>query len=234
MPAPNVSAQSPNSPEPSLWPPSFKAAIFDFDGTLAETWQIWQHVDEVFFAARGLEYSIEANRMLGVLGFGPGARWVIDEYGLDEKPEDICNEWQRMGREAYAREVELRPGAREYLVDLRGAGVKLALATTNDPQVMASMAPRVDVNSLFDAVVCGCEVARAKDHPDIYLEAARRLDVAPADCIVFEDIPTGIRSANSAGFATCGLRSTEPGQPVERIRELADLWLEGWGGLANR
>lgn len=217
-----------------LWPPSFAAGIFDFDGTLADTWQLWQHVDEVFFAERGLPYDQEAHKMLNVLGFEPGARWVIERYQLREDPADICDEWNRMGRALYAREVELRPGALNYLRALRGAGVPLALATTNDPQVLRSMAPRFDVYGLFDAVVCGREVLRPKDHPDIYLEAARRLGAEPTHCMVFEDIVVGTRSAKSVGMRTCGVRSTQPTQPVSELKSEADVFIDGFEGLLGQ
>lgn len=214
-----------------LWPPSFSAAIFDFDGTLAETWELWQRVDRAFFAERGLPFDEEAHHMLNVLGFGPGAAWVIERYGLKEDPADICDEWNRMGRALYASEACLRPGAARYLGALREAGVRLALATTNDRRVLDSMAPRVDVGALFDAVVCGSDVARAKDHPDIYLEAACRLGAEPGDCAVFEDILAGTRSAKAAGMRVCAVRTTEPGQPVDALRREADLFIDGWEGL---
>ena len=160
----------------ALWRPAFGAAIFDFDGTLAATEGLWEEVDRIFFGQRGIEYDALAHQTLATLGFAAGAEWVRQTYGLDEPTADICDEWNRLGHALYETRVELRPGAREYLAALRRVGVPIALATTNDPYVLSAMAPRVDVAELFDAVVCGKEVAHAtKDHPDVYLEAARRL-----------------------------------------------------------
>ncbi len=216
------------SADKALWPPSFGAAIFDFDGTLAETAWLWRRVDDIFFEERGLPYDEDSHEMLATLGFRAGAQWCIDRYGLHEDAADICDEWNRLGSELYAKEVFLRPGAREYLVALREEGVALALATTNDPHVLASMRSHVDVGELFDAVVCGREVARPKDHPDIYLEAARRVGAAPRSCIVFEDIIAGIRSAASAGMTTCGVRCADEHQDARAIRREADLFIDGW------
>lgn len=212
----------------ALWPPTFGAAIFDFDGTLAATEDLWAEVDRIYFGERGISYDELAHQTLATLGFAAGAEWVRQAYGLDEPVEDICDEWNRLGHALYATRVDLRPGAREYLCALRAAGVPLALATTNDPYVLSAMRPRVDVSELFDAVVCGKEVARPKDHPDIYLEAARRLGVAPIDCLVFEDILPGIRSAHTAGMRTCAVRSADARQPREALRRKADLWLNEW------
>ena len=71
-----------------------------------------------------------------------------------------------------------------------------------------------------------------KSKPDIYLEAAQRLGAAPEDCIVFEDITVGIRSARCAGMLTCGVRSNDPAQDAEEVREAADLFLDDWRDIA--
>ena len=213
---------------PSLWPSSFDFAIFDFDGTLSATEKLWEKVDRAFFAERGIAYTPEAHQTLATLGFTGGAHWVREEFGVRDSVEEICDEWNRMGAALYETEAVLRDGAKRYLRALRGAGIPIALATTNDPQVLASMAPRIRVDELFDAVVCGKEVGKSKDHPDIYLEAARRIGADPSRTIVFEDIIAGTRSAKSAGFMTCALRCTDPLQPREALRSEADLWLDEW------
>lgn len=218
----------------SLWPPSFDYAIFDFDGTLAATEALWEKVDRIFFGQRCIEYTPDVHQTLATLGFAAGAQWCIDTYGLRESAGDICDEWNRMGAALYASEARLRPGAEAYLTRLRSAGVPLALATTNDPQVLASMSPKVNVRELFDAVVCGHEVARPKDHPNIYLEAARRLGVDARDPavaargVVFEDILPGARSAKKAGFAVCAVGVEGASQPRRELAAAADLFIDGW------
>ena len=211
----------------TLWPPSFGAAIFDFDGTLAETWHLWRRVDEIFFATRGLEFDESASTILATLGFAEGARWCVETYRLRDEVQDIVDEWNRLGAALYETSVELRPGAEDYLRALRDRGVRLALATTNNPQVLRAM-QHVDVYGLFDEVVCGVDVARGKDHPDIYLEAARRVGAAPAGCVVFEDILPGVLSASRAGMTTVAVRCDDPRQPARELRREADLWIEGW------
>lgn len=213
-----------------LWPPTFQAAIFDFDGTLAETRRIWRHVDKIFFSSRGLEFDESASTTLATLGFAAGAQWCVERYRLREEVSDIVDEWNRLGAALYENEVELRPGAERYLRAPRGAGVCLALATTNDPHVLGAMR-NVDVYGLFDEVVCGREVAHGKDRPDIYLEAARRLGVPPQDSVVFEDILPGTLSAAQAGMATVAVRCEDPRQPVSELRHAADLWIEDWEGI---
>lgn len=217
-----------------LWPPTFSAAIFDFDGTIADTADLWHEVDIAWLAARNLPFSEEFPREISALGFVDGARYAIERYGLDERVEDICDEWNRMGRELYATRVHLRPGAERYIRALREKGVRCALATVNDPDVILSMQPNVDVEGLFDAMVCACDVSASKHEPDIYLEAARRLGAKAADCMVFEDLAVGLRSAKSVGMVTCAVRSGDLIQKVDEVRDIADLFIDGWEGVMGR
>ena len=219
-----------DAPRATLWPPSFSAAIFDFDGTLVETWHLWRRVDEIFFATRGLPFDESASVTLATLGFAAGARWCVERYRLREEVAGIVGEWNRLGAALYENEVRLRPGAEEYVRALRARGVRCALATTNDRRVLGAMR-HVDVGALFEAVVCGPEVALGKDHPDIYLEAARRLGAAPSDCVVFEDILPGVLSAARAGMSTVAVASADPRQPEAELRRAADLWVGGWEGI---
>ncbi|MEE8715529.1 MAG: HAD family phosphatase [Coriobacteriales bacterium] len=213
---------------PLLWPPTFDGAIFDFDGTIAFSSGIWEQVDREFLGERGLRYTPQFAAELSVLGFAEGSRYVVDHYHLDEDPDAICAEWNRIGARLYGERVTLRQGARAYIEALRSRGVRVALATTNDANVIDAMKPRVDADELFDARVHGAEVARSKNHPDIYLEAARRIGVRPRDCIVFEDIVPGLRAAMSTGMTGCAVRSDGRTQKVDALRSVADLWLDRW------
>ena len=198
-------------PKVTLVPPSFRAAIFDFDGTLALTDGLWRMVDEAFFARRGIPYDAEIARALSTRGFAEGAEWCIERYNLDEAPEAICAEWTETSIELYKSEVCLRPGAEDYLLYLRSLGIPLALATINDRKILAAM-QRVDIFTLFDCVVCGQEGG-----------------VGPADTIVFEDTPDAIATASAAGFLTCALEV--PGsahQDFESLRNVADAALTSW------
>lgn len=211
-----------------LWPFEFEAAIFDFDGTLASSAGVWDKVDRAFLSKRGLPYAPGYSCDLAALGFAAGARYTIDRFGLDERPEDICDEWNGLARGLYARDVKLRPGAERYVRALRGAGFPVALATTNDPEVVDSLSPRVDTRGLFDERVFGCEVAADKREPDIYLEAARRMGADPRGCVVFEDIVPGLLAARGAGMTGCAVRSDDPAQTVSDVIAAGDLYLESW------
>lgn len=214
-----------------LWPLKAEAAIFDFDGTLADTAHIWYEVDHVFLRRRNLSYPQGYGEQLAALGFEKGAQFTIDLFHLNETPQAICDEWNAIGREMYRNEVTLRPGAERYIRAVRAAGIPCALATTNDVRVLSSM-QHLDPAELFDTCVYGAEVGKGKDEPDIYLEAARRLGVAPHGCIVFEDIAIAVQSAQAVGMRVCAVNSSDRAQPTDVLRATADLWLDDWQDIA--
>ena len=216
---------------PSLWPPSFEVAIFDFDGTIAATGHIWKQVDEIFLGSHGIEYTEEYARTLSVLGFERGARYTIDLYGLQETEEEVVAEWTRLSQALYRTTVDLRPGARAYIHVLREHGIACALATSNEPNLIEGMR-NVHVSELFDTCVYGREMSTSKDEPDIYLEAARRLGSEPERCMVFEDIAPGLSAARRAGFQTCACMADDFSQDWETVKTLGDLTLHSWMGLA--
>ena len=214
-----------------LRPPSFAfdAAIFDFDGTLADSCRVWREVDRDFFEARGLTHTPEYGEKLAVLGFEDGARFAIETYGLADTVQEVCDEWNALGRARYAHDVQMFPHALDYVRALKDASIPCAIATTNDPQVIAAMEPHVPLGGLFDARVHGCEVPHhTKEHPDIFLEAAARLGVDPARCVVFEDHLAAIRTAQGVGMACAGHVNGLADQPVDEIAAQAGVLIGDW------
>lgn len=209
----------------------FDAVLFDFDGTIAESFHVWRLVDETFLARRGLPYPDGLGAELASRGFRSGAAWLIERFGLTETVDEICDEWNALGQELYLEQVRLRPGVDEYLRALKAAGLKTALVTNNDPNVIAALGPHIDLE-LFDAEVYGREVARDKHFPDIYEEGARRLGAVPERCLVFEDIPMGLASARRAGMTGVGVLSADPQQDHEALAAEAVLIVPGFENLA--
>lgn len=214
---------------PFSWPRHIRGAIFDFDGTLADTADLWHQVDGDFLARHGfvLEQEPDYPERLAALGFVEGARYTIDRFNLDMTVDEVCTEWQEASAQLYRQSITLREGAERCIRALRDRGIACALATTNDPLVVEAM-ELVDIPELFGVRVYGKEVGRGKDHPDIFLEAARRLEVEPTDIVVFEDIVPAILSAASVGMATCGVRANDPMQDAAGVRAAADFWLDDW------
>ena len=148
---------------------------------------------------------------------------------------DTCH--RRMRALVEAEGVALRPGAREWLAFVAGLGIPLGLATSSGPALV-----RERLGALlpaFAAVVTRADVARGKPHPDLYVEAATRLGVAPAACLALEDSPTGARAAIAAGMPVVVVPDLVDATPevaalaagvydsLDAVRAAA---MEAWGG----
>ena len=139
---------------------------------------------------------------------------------MPDDPDTINRDVVERMLEAYRRELPLLPGA-EAAVRRAAAAFPLALASSSNREVFEDVLELAGLADCFRATVSSEEVARGKPAPDVYLEAARRLGVAPARCAAVEDSHAGIRSAKSAGMRVVAIPNASY-PPDEETLELAD------------
>lgn len=182
--------------------------IFDLDGTLADS--VYQHVmawDESL-RANGLELSVwRTHRRIGMSG-GLFVRALTRELGEDLTPE-LVDTLQRAHGVAYERlvnQVRPLPGARELLAALSEAGVPWAIATSGSREVASRTLRILNVPDGVP-VVTRTDVAHAKPNPDLFLEAARRLEVEPRSAFVVGDSIWDLLAAQRAGSLGIGVLS---------------------------
>ena len=133
-----------------------------------------------------------------------------------------------MAGEKYAHEVRLKTGAAAFLRMLRAQGRKIGIASSNSRELIQACLASNGVEDCFDCIVTACDVAKGKPAPDVYLEVARRLDVEPENCLVFEDVPMGILSGKNAGMQVCAVRDEYCLDQTEKIRALADYYIQSY------
>lgn len=202
-----------------------KGVIFDLDGTLLDSMNVWERIDEEFLGSRGFEVPSDYIEVITPLGFRETARYTIKRFGLDEKEDDIIAEWTQMAIEAYGHRVELKPNAKKFLISLRERGIKLAIATATMPELCYAALKNNGIEDFFDNITFINEAGRGKGFPDVYLLAAERMGVNPYECVVFEDIPAGISGANMGGFYTVGVYEKTSAHLEKQMREIADEFI---------
>lgn len=205
-----------------------EAVIFDFDGTIAHTHHIWKLVDQEFFESRGIPYTPEIGKILSPLGFEKGAEWAISTYKLNENPEEIITEWKELSKSYFINSVQLRPGVVEFINKLKEKHISTALATVNEPELLALLEPRLHLSTLFDTQVFAADVGSAKDEPYLYLEALARLKAKAKKTLLFEDIPLAIQTGNSIDLITCAVNCDDEHQDIEKLSKLANFTIKHW------
>ncbi len=176
-----------------------EAVIFDMDGLMLDSERVM--VDCWSRAAQGMGLQVEQRHWLRMVGHGDAAcRAILREL----MAEDTAMELAVCCHALYEAEMEaglpLRPGVVELLDWLRLRGIACGVATSTHRPRAPRKLQSAGLFEYFTAVTCGNDVTRAKPAPDIYLLAAQRLRVAPADCLVLEDSPAGVRAALAAGM----------------------------------
>lgn len=196
--------------------------IFDLDGTLLDSADVWKEIDEQFLEKRGLDLPADYARAVSLMHLSEAAEYTIARFSLKEEPQDIVKEWRQMAYEAYATAVPMKAGAFAFLHARRAAGRRMAVATALVRELAEAALRRHGILDWFEAVVCADEVGAGKSSPAVYLATAEQLCVPPALCTVYEDTLGGVRSAKAAGMYTVAVE--DKGSLVDRdtIRREAD------------
>jgi HAD superfamily hydrolase (TIGR01509 family) len=173
--------------------------VFDLDGVLVQTEELWDEVRERFARERGGRYDAEAQRAMMGMSSLEWSRFMNEELGVPEPPERISAEVVRRMEARYRERLPLIDGARAA-VERLAARWPLGLASSSNRPLIDAVLELSGLAQFFQATVSSEEVAGGKPAPDVYLEAAARLGVDPARCAAVEDSHSGIRSARAAGM----------------------------------
>jgi HAD superfamily hydrolase (TIGR01509 family) len=201
-----------------------EAVVFDLDGVLLDSEQIWDAAREQLVRERGGRWHDGAQRDMMGMSSPEWSRYMRDELGLDEPPEEISAEVVRRLEGLYRKELPLLPGAREA-VERLAARWPLGLASSSNRPIIELVLELAGLAVFFRVTVSSEEVARGKPAADVYLEAAAKLGMASERCAAVEDSHNGILSARAAAMCVIVIpnRRFPPGE--EALAE-ADVVIE--------
>ena len=205
------------------------AVVFDLDGVIIHSEEVWDEVRERYVRERGGRYDAEAQRAMMGMSSLEWSRFIHEELGVRESPEQISADVVALLIERYRDELPLVEGAVEA-VERLAERWPLAVASSSNRELIDAVLELGGLAALFRATVSSEEVARGKPAPDVYLEAARRLDLEAKRCAAIEDSHAGIRSAKAAGMRVLAIPN-ESYPPDEEALAEADVLLGSLGEL---
>lgn len=209
----------------------FKGAIFDFDGTLADTMGLWSDIDDMFLSKRGIEVPEDYAQSISAMNFEQAAEYTINLFGLNMTVDEVIAEWYDIAVYEHTHNVFFKKGAAEFVRRLRGMGMKIAIASASDMKLIIPALENNGASQLFDVFAVSNEVERGKGFPDIYDLARDRLGLKTEECVVFEDIVPAIEGAKMGGYTTVAVFDERSADDRERLTELSDLYIESFEEL---
>jgi pseudouridine-5'-monophosphatase len=197
--------------------PKIEAVIYDMDGLLLDTEIFYTEVTQLIAGrfAKVFDWSVKS-QMIGLPAL-ESARYLVQTLALPITPEQYLEEREQLLAERFPN-ARAKPGARELVAHLHRHRIPQAVATSSTRSLFELKTRRHDWFALFDTIVTGDDpqIKRGKPAPDIFLTAAQRLAVAPANCLVFEDAPSGMRAALAAGMSVVTVPEPEMDKSVYR------------------
>ncbi len=208
---------------------TLEAVVFDLDGVLIDSEQVWDEVREQLAREREGRWHERAQADMMGMSSTEWSRYMHEVIGIVDPPEEINAEVVRRMQARYAEHLPLIDGAVDAAKRLAQA-FRLALASSSNRPLIAAVLSSTGMDALFEATVSSEEVKRGKPAPDVFLEAARRLGVESGQCAAIEDSGNGIRAAHAAGMRVVAIPNRRYPPPAESLA-LADAVLDSLADL---
>lgn len=206
---------------------NIKGAIFDMDGTLLDSMPVWHRLTQNYL--KQFNVHITDEDFAACEGF---SQPEVADYFLTRHPElPLTRETMLGGMDAlitsrYESIAVPKDGVLDFLERMRRQGVKMAIATLTARRHAEKALLDRDMMQYFEFMLTIEDIGVSKREPDIYLAAAERLGLAPADCMVFEDAPYAGVTAHRAGFQLCGLAEPAYAAGEAELRSVSDVFIE--------
>jgi HAD superfamily hydrolase (TIGR01509 family) len=178
---------------------TIKGVVFDLDGLLFNTEDLYGEVGAEILRRRGKEWTQD---LLDAMMGRPGAvalQVMIDWHHLDDTVEDLRAESDEVFRDLLDTKLAPMPGAVDLLASLEEAAIPKAIGTSSRRKFVTQVLSRFQFEPRFDFILAEEDVSQGKPHPEIYLSAAKRFGAEPSSVMVLEDSENGCRAAVAAG-----------------------------------
>lgn len=210
---------------------NIKGVIFDLDGTLIDSMWVWDQIDIEYLSEKNLEVPKNLNDEIGHLSFNQVAVYFKERFKLKDSLDEIKQRWSDMAYYHYSTDIKLKEGVVEFLKFLKESNIKIGLATSNSHDLLEVVLKNNNIYDYFDAITITDEVSVGKHEPDVYLLAAKKLNVSPSECLVFEDIVQAIKGAKKAEMKVIGVADSRNLDDRDEIISLTDKFITNFNEM---
>lgn len=211
----------------------FQGAVFDADGTLLDTMQVWHNLGELYLRNRGITPEEGLSAKIWPLSYEQGCEYIKEHYVLKESVREIQRGISGMIESFYRNEAALKPGVIDFLEELRRRNIRMVIATSGDRELLNAALIRNGIAGYFDAVFTCTDLNTDKHRPEIFRACAEALGLMPENIAVFEDSLFAIKTAKSAGFRVFGVYDVSSIHVKQSIIDTAEYYIDDWRNIFN-
>lgn len=204
----------------------FKGAIFDMDGTLLDSMPVWKRLTQGYLKQFGVHITDQDYAVTEGFSQPQVAQYFADRCPELPDAQSLMDGMDRLISARYEAIAKPKEGVLDFLEGLRRRGVKMAIATLTARRHAEKALRDRDMLDYFEFMLTIEDVGISKREPDIYLQAAARMGLEPAECTVFEDAPYACATARRAGFRVCGMVEPAYAAGEDELRASSDLIVE--------
>ena len=200
-----------------------RGAIFDMDGTLTDSMQVWKTVGSEFLKSCGKTPREDVDRRFCSMSVYDAVRFMKVEYGIEGSHDEVTDAINRTVEHRYLHEVPLKDGVFELLSELDAMGIPMCVATATEKYMADAALRRLGVRHFFKEIFTSRETGIGKEAPDIYLRGCALFGTEPSDTAVFEDSFVAAGTAKRAGFIVAGLFDKSFEYKWDEVQKLSDI-----------
>lgn len=202
-----------------------KCAIFDFDGTIFDTMEVWDSVAKIFLTSLNRNPKPDLTDVIKTMSLYQSAKYLKKEYSLSLSVEEIMEGINKIIEDFYFYEALPKKGVVKFLEELKRRGIHICIATATDRYLIEAALKRCEMENYFEKIFTCTEVRHGKDEAIIYEVAAEYFGAGKDESIVFEDAFHAIETSKKAGFVVAGVFDKSETNQSE-IRNMSDYYIE--------
>lgn len=203
-----------------------KYVIFDLDGTLIDSMQIWEHLGEEVLAGYGMKLPPELKKEIETLTIHQSAELFKKKFNLSARVSDIVSQIEDLGQRKYREEVQLKPHVQGFLKKLRAQKIPMAIATTSMKNGVTAVLKRLNILEYFEFILTAEDAPLGKNDPEIFTLCAQRFCASPGEIWVFEDALHAACTAKKAGFIVVGVYDQASAKDRPALKAVCDFYID--------